>query len=134
MLRSVKEGLVIILQVLSLHPQMGRFDKKILNFPIFMFSWSQSLHIWKIQWVFCLIFPSIKTKTHFVASTLKILKKKNNPSTEKIYASYESANTPPFWDGRKRVWHYHGCAMPTSCKFFATFPFCGCGGQIRLMK
>ena len=29
---------------------------KTFNFGILMFLWSQSLHIWKIQWVFCLIF------------------------------------------------------------------------------
>ena len=29
-----------------------------------MFWWSQSLDVWKIQWVFCLIFVAIKTKTN----------------------------------------------------------------------
>ena len=48
----------------------GDLEKK-LSFPIFMFSWSQFLHIWKTHWVFRLIFASIKTKKNFVASTLQ---------------------------------------------------------------
>ena len=44
-----------------------------------MFLWSQSLHIWQIHWVFCLIFAGIKTKTSqsslYSTAFFKILKK-----------------------------------------------------------
>ena len=57
---------------------MRNFDKNIFNLPTFMFLWSQSLHIWQIHWVFCLIFAGIKTKTSqsslYSTAFFKILK------------------------------------------------------------
>ena len=36
--------------------------------------------------------------------------------TETSNASYESPNTQLFGAGKTGAWHYHGGAMPTSCK------------------
>jgi hypothetical protein len=44
---------------------------KTFNLYVFIFLWLQSLDIWKIQWVFHLIFAAIKTKTNWLASTLQ---------------------------------------------------------------
>jgi hypothetical protein len=44
---------------------------KTFNLYIFIFLWSQSLNVWKIQWFFHLTFAAIKTKTNFLASTLQ---------------------------------------------------------------
>ena len=52
------------------------------------FSWSQFLHIWKIQQFFCLNFDGSKKENKWVAEEASSLfqdSEKNNPSTEKTY-------------------------------------------------
>ena len=44
---------------------------KIFNLCTIIFSWSQFLHIWKNQQVFCLIFAAITTKTNWSRRNLQ---------------------------------------------------------------
>ena len=98
-----------------------------------VFLWSQSLHIWQMHWVFCLIFAGIEIKTSqnslYSLVFFKILKEPALFSTETNNTSYESPDTQLFGAGRMRAWHYHGGATPTSCKTVCYFSFWGRGGQ-----
>ena len=99
-----------------------------------IFSWSQSLHIWKIQRVVFLIFHGHIQMKENVASCLWSISDRTNASTEKIYTSYQSPNTQLLWAWGTRVWHTHACATPTSLKICCIFSFWGPGGHLRFMK
>ena len=49
--------------MVSVHSWDAEFLYKTILFTNFYVSGSQSLHIWKNHWIFCLIFAGIKTKT-----------------------------------------------------------------------
>ena len=64
--------------MVSVHSWDAEFLYKTILFTNFYVSGSQSLHIWQIHWVFCLIFAGIKTKTSqsslYSTAFFKILK------------------------------------------------------------
>ena len=104
--------------------EMRNFDKEIFNLPTFMFLWSQSLHIWQIHWVVCLIFTGIRTKTSqsslYSTAFFKILKEPalvQKPTIPHMKALILSYLEPQGWG--------HGITMgvprPPPVKPFATF-------------
>ena len=102
----------------------GILIKKIFNLPTFMFLWSQSLHIWQIHWVFCLIFAGIKTKTSqsslYSTAFFKILKEPalvQKPTIPHMKALILSYLEPRGW-GRGIAM---GMPRPPPVKLFATF-------------
>ena len=103
---------------------MRTFDKKIFNLPTFMFLWSQSLHIWQIHWVFCLIFAGIKTKTSqsslYSTAFFKILKEPalvQKPTIPHMKALIISYLEPEGWGLGITM----GVPRPPPVKLFATF-------------
>ena len=102
----------------------GIFIKKTIFFTNFYVSGSQSLHIWQIHWVFCLIFAGIKTKTSqsslYSTAFFKILKepalvqKPTIPHMKALISSYLEIEE---W-GRGIIM---GVPRPPPIKLFATF-------------
>ena len=56
---------ILIKRKIFLESWDGEIWYKTLNLGIFIISWSQFLHTWKDQQVFCLIFTAIKGKTNW---------------------------------------------------------------------
>ena len=114
---------------------MQIFDiEYLVSICIFMFSWSKSLHIWKNQWVFCLIFVAITNKNKPAQPPLFSLfqdSEGTNPSTETNNTSYESRNTQLSGDGRIIIME---APSPPPVKCFGTFSFWGRGRKLRLIK
>ena len=104
--------------------EMRNFYKKPILFTNFYVSGSQSLHIWQIHWVFCLIFAGIKTKTSqsslYSTAFFKILKEPalvQKPTIPHMKALIFSYLEPEGW-GHGNIM---GAPCPPLVKLFVNF-------------